>query len=131
MSLKDFLICILLVLRLPRYPSVYVGDDVSLKCTGTGEPITWKINNKTVSHTDALMVLTMVTSANNGEYKCARSEQESDSHDLKVLGINFILQNYIFITFALAVLQDASLSLRVGAPCAVIPSTRGRCGRQR
>ncbi|XP_057178090.1 uncharacterized protein LOC130546706 isoform X2 [Triplophysa rosa] len=73
------------VVRLPRYPSVYVGDDVSLKCSGTSEPITWKFNGEKLPHHDSLMALTMVTPANNGKYNCESNGEESEAHNLVVL----------------------------------------------
>ncbi|KAA0705056.1 hypothetical protein E1301_Tti017841 [Triplophysa tibetana] len=73
------------VIQTPRYPSVYVGDDVSLKCAGTGEPIKWTLNGKPLSTSNSLMNLTMVTTANNGEYICERNAVKSDAHNLTVL----------------------------------------------
>ncbi|XP_077075373.1 uncharacterized protein LOC143727017 [Siphateles boraxobius] len=69
---------------LPRFPDVFVGDDVTLICKGGGEPIKWFINGKPLSHQDSLMILTAVTSKNNGNYECERAGSKSDPYRLTV-----------------------------------------------
>ncbi|XP_056593945.1 uncharacterized protein LOC130413044 isoform X2 [Triplophysa dalaica] len=80
------------VIRTPRYPSVYVGDDVSLKCNGKGEPIKWTLNGRALSQNNSLLTLTTVTTANSGEYICKRNAVESDAHNLTVLELEAYAQ---------------------------------------
>ncbi|XP_073720389.1 titin [Misgurnus anguillicaudatus] len=75
----------LAVLQLPRYPLVYVGDDITLKCEGAVEPITWKINGTEQLNTKSTMVLMMVTPENNGKYTCEKNKEESEPLILTVL----------------------------------------------
>ncbi|XP_077075392.1 uncharacterized protein LOC143727214 isoform X2 [Siphateles boraxobius] len=69
---------------LPRFPDVFVGDDVTLACKGGGGPIKWLINGIPLSHQDSLMILTAVTSKNNGNYECERAGSKSDPYRLTV-----------------------------------------------
>uniref|UniRef100_A0A8C1IHF6 Si:ch1073-66l23.1 n=1 Tax=Cyprinus carpio TaxID=7962 RepID=A0A8C1IHF6_CYPCA len=72
---------------LPKFPQVYIGDDVTLICNrkGGSKPTTWFIDDKKQSHQDYSMFLTAVTPKNNGEYKCEQNGLMSDPLTLTVL----------------------------------------------
>ncbi|XDV47999.1 hypothetical protein PO909_017519 [Leuciscus waleckii] len=72
------------VFLLPRFPDVFAGDDVTLICKGRGEPIKWFINGDPQSHQGSSMLLTAVTSKNNGVYECERGGSKSDPYTLTV-----------------------------------------------
>ncbi|KAK7118826.1 hypothetical protein R3I94_022357 [Phoxinus phoxinus] len=70
---------------LPRFPAVFVGDDITLICKGGGGgPIKWFINENPQSHQDSLMLVTAVTSKNNGKYECERGGSKSKPYILTV-----------------------------------------------
>ncbi|XDV48016.1 hypothetical protein PO909_017523 [Leuciscus waleckii] len=69
---------------LPRFPDVFAGDDVTLICKGEGEPIKWFINGDLQSDQGSSMLLTAVTSINNGIYECERGRSKSDPYTLTV-----------------------------------------------
>ncbi|XP_051542856.1 uncharacterized protein LOC127434276 [Myxocyprinus asiaticus] len=74
------------VSHFPKFPFVYVGDDISLTCNGNGEPIKWYFNDKLQqSHNDSSMLLTALTPENNGRYHCERNGVQSDPYQLTVL----------------------------------------------
>ncbi|XP_042570746.1 high affinity immunoglobulin gamma Fc receptor I-like isoform X2 [Cyprinus carpio] len=77
----------LTVSLLPKFPQVYIGDDVTLICNrkGGSKPTTWFIDDKKQSHQDYSMFLTAVTPKNNGEYKCEQNGLMSDPLTLTVL----------------------------------------------
>ncbi|XP_059391394.1 uncharacterized protein LOC132124416 [Carassius carassius] len=82
------------VLLRPKFPQVYVGDDITLICNreGGSKPTTWYRDGKVQgSYKDYTMLLTAVTPENNGSYKCGQDNQESDPFTLIVLGMNTIL----------------------------------------
>ncbi|XDV48006.1 hypothetical protein PO909_017521 [Leuciscus waleckii] len=66
------------------FPDVFAGDDVTLICKGRGEPIKWFINGDPQSHQGSSMLLTVVTSKNNGIYECERGGSKSDPYTLIV-----------------------------------------------
>uniref|UniRef100_A0A8C2IVG8 Ig-like domain-containing protein n=1 Tax=Cyprinus carpio TaxID=7962 RepID=A0A8C2IVG8_CYPCA len=72
---------------LPKFPQVYIGDDVTLICNrkGGSKPTTWFIDDKQQSHQDYSMFLTAVTPINNGVYKCEQNGLKSDPLTLTVL----------------------------------------------
>ncbi|XP_048029798.1 high affinity immunoglobulin gamma Fc receptor I-like isoform X2 [Megalobrama amblycephala] len=70
---------------LPRFPDVFVGDDITLICKGGSGTIKWFINEVQQSHQDSSMVLTAVTSKNRGRYECERGNLKSDKFKLTVL----------------------------------------------
>ncbi|XP_067234398.1 uncharacterized protein [Chanodichthys erythropterus] len=70
---------------LPKFPDVFVGDDVTLTCKGGSGTIKWFINGAQQSHQDSLMLLTAVTSRNSGEYECEQGGSKSDILNLTVL----------------------------------------------
>ncbi|XDV48009.1 hypothetical protein PO909_017523, partial [Leuciscus waleckii] len=72
------------VFLLPMFPDVFAGDDVTLICKGRGEPIKWFINGDPQSHQGSSMLLTVVTSKNNGIYECERGGSKSDPYTLTV-----------------------------------------------
>ncbi|KAL0156144.1 hypothetical protein M9458_047390, partial [Cirrhinus mrigala] len=86
---------------LPKFPQVYVGDDVTLICNRKKEikPTKWFINGIQQSHQDYLMLLTTVTPKNNGVYQCEQGGSMSDPLKLTVLGMNTILNvhNRLFL----------------------------------
>ncbi|XP_056119699.1 high affinity immunoglobulin gamma Fc receptor I-like [Rhinichthys klamathensis goyatoka] len=69
---------------LPRFPDVFVGDDITLICKRGNGTIKWFINGKPKSHQDSPMLLTAVTSKDNGEYQCERGGSKSDPYILTV-----------------------------------------------
>ncbi|XP_051738144.1 uncharacterized protein LOC127506052 [Ctenopharyngodon idella] len=73
------------VSSLPRFPDVFVGDDVTLICKGWAGTIKWFINGVKHSHQDPLMLLTAVTSKNSGEYECEQGGSKSSKYNLTVL----------------------------------------------
>ncbi|XP_059391366.1 uncharacterized protein LOC132124365 [Carassius carassius] len=76
------------VLLRPKFPQVYVGDDITLICNreGRSKPTTWYRDGKVQgSYKDYTMLLTAVTPENNGSYKCGQDNQESDPFTLIVL----------------------------------------------
>ncbi|XP_065114907.1 uncharacterized protein [Paramisgurnus dabryanus] len=75
----------LTVLQLPRYPLVYVGDDITLNCKGAGEKTTWKFNDVELSNKNSLLGLMMVTPKNNGDYTCEKNGEKSEALTLTVL----------------------------------------------
>lgn len=78
---------------LPRFPDVFVGDDITLICKGGSGTIKWFINGAQQSHQDYLMVLTAVTSDNSREYECERGGLKSNKLPITVLGMNTILDD--------------------------------------
>ncbi|XP_056119708.1 uncharacterized protein LOC130097081 [Rhinichthys klamathensis goyatoka] len=69
---------------LPRFPDVFVGDDITLICKRGGGTIKWFINGKLQSDQNSSMLLTAVTSKDNGEYVCERGGLKSDPYPLTV-----------------------------------------------
>uniref|UniRef100_A0A8C2ESC4 Ig-like domain-containing protein n=1 Tax=Cyprinus carpio TaxID=7962 RepID=A0A8C2ESC4_CYPCA len=80
-----YLFSFLLVFLLPKFPQVYIGDDVTLICKGGSKPTTWFIDDKQQSHQDYSMFLTAVTPKNNGTYKCEQDGLMSEPLTLTVL----------------------------------------------
>ncbi|ROI16489.1 hypothetical protein DPX16_4523 [Anabarilius grahami] len=70
---------------LPRFPDVFVGDDITLLCKGGSGTTKWFINGVKQSHQDSLMLLTAVTSNNSGEYECERGGSKSNKLPINVL----------------------------------------------
>ncbi|RXN02240.1 high affinity immunoglobulin gamma Fc receptor I-like isoform X1 [Labeo rohita] len=75
------------VTLLPKFPQVFVGDDVTLICNikGGSKPTKWFINKTQQSHQNYSMLLTAVTPKNSGEYQCEQDESMSDPYTLTVL----------------------------------------------
>lgn len=84
-------IFLLSVSIMPRFPHVYVGDDVTLICKGGSNPTKWFINGTEQGHQNHVMLLTTVTPNNNGKYECEQNGEKSDPVSLNVLGMNTIL----------------------------------------
>ncbi|RXN02256.1 high affinity immunoglobulin gamma Fc receptor I-like isoform X1 [Labeo rohita] len=76
------------VTLLPKFPQVFVGDDVTLICNHKKEikPTKWFINGGQQTHENYSMLLTAVTPKNNGEYQCEQDGSKSDPYTLTVLG---------------------------------------------
>ncbi|XP_073686732.1 high affinity immunoglobulin gamma Fc receptor I-like [Garra rufa] len=76
-----------LVTLLPKFPQVYVGDDVTLICNhkGGNKPTKWLINRAEQSNQNYSMLLTAVTPENNGEYQCEQGGSMSEPYPLTVL----------------------------------------------
>ncbi|XP_048029787.1 uncharacterized protein LOC125257452 [Megalobrama amblycephala] len=70
---------------LPRFPDVFVGDDITLICKGGSGTIKWFINGVQQSHQDSSMVLTAVTSKNSGGYECEQGGSKSNNLSINVL----------------------------------------------
>ncbi|XP_073687126.1 uncharacterized protein [Garra rufa] len=77
----------LTVTLLPKFPQVYVGDDITLACnlTGGNKQTKWLINGTEQSNQNYSMLLTAVTPENNGEYVCEQGRSKSDPLKLTVL----------------------------------------------
>ncbi|XP_050991667.1 high affinity immunoglobulin gamma Fc receptor I-like [Labeo rohita] len=75
------------VTLLPKFPQVFVGDDVTLVCNHKKEikPTKWFINGGQQTHENYSMLLTAVTPKNNGEYQCEQDGSKSDPYTLTVL----------------------------------------------
>ncbi|XP_042608238.1 uncharacterized protein LOC109087833 isoform X1 [Cyprinus carpio] len=73
----------------PKFPQVYVGDDVTLICNrkGGSKPTRWFFNRAPQTHEDYLMLLIAVTPKNNGVYECEQDETRSDPYTLTVLDL--------------------------------------------
>ncbi|KAK2870431.1 hypothetical protein Q8A67_024823 [Cirrhinus molitorella] len=75
------------VTLLPKFPQVYVGDDITLVCNhkGGNKQTTWHINGSPQPIQNYSMLLTAVTTQNNGEYKCDQGGSTSGPYNLTVL----------------------------------------------
>ncbi|XP_056307083.1 high affinity immunoglobulin gamma Fc receptor I [Danio aesculapii] len=76
----------------PRFPQVYVGDDVTLICKGGRNPTKWVINGIEQPHQNYVMLLTTVTPHNNGQYECEQNGEKSDPVTLTVLALEALAQ---------------------------------------
>ncbi|XP_016423536.1 uncharacterized protein LOC107752134 [Sinocyclocheilus rhinocerous] len=78
----------------PKFPEVYVGDDVTLICNhkGGSKPTKWFINGKVQPHEDYSMLLIAVTPENNGMYECEQAGSKSDPYTLTVLELEPLAQ---------------------------------------
>uniref|UniRef100_A0A671R6R4 High affinity immunoglobulin gamma Fc receptor I-like n=1 Tax=Sinocyclocheilus anshuiensis TaxID=1608454 RepID=A0A671R6R4_9TELE len=78
----------------PKFPQVYVGDDVTLICNhkGGSKPTKWLINGKVQPHEDYSMLLIAVTPENNGMYECEQAGSKSDPYPLTVLELEPLAQ---------------------------------------
>ncbi|KTG39663.1 hypothetical protein cypCar_00036138 [Cyprinus carpio] len=77
----------LTVTLLPKFPQVFVGDDVTLicNCKGGSKPTTWIFNGASQTHEDYSKLLIAVTPKNNGVYECVQGGKRSDPYTLTVL----------------------------------------------
>ncbi|XP_073686731.1 high affinity immunoglobulin gamma Fc receptor I-like [Garra rufa] len=75
------------VTLLPKFPQVYVGDDVTLICNlkGGNKPTKWLFNRAEQSIQNYSMLLTAVTPENNGEYQCEQGGPRSAPLNITVL----------------------------------------------
>ncbi|XP_706537.4 uncharacterized protein [Danio rerio] len=80
------------VSRLPRFPQVYVGDDVTFICKGGSNPTKWIINGIEQPHQNHVMLLTTVTPHNNGQYECEQNGEKSVPVPLTVLVLEALAQ---------------------------------------
>uniref|UniRef100_A0A8C1ZY00 Ig-like domain-containing protein n=1 Tax=Cyprinus carpio TaxID=7962 RepID=A0A8C1ZY00_CYPCA len=73
----------------PKFPQVYVGDDVTLICNrkGGSKPIRWFFIGVPQTHEDYLMLLIAVTPKNNGVYVCEQDGTKSEPYTLTVLDL--------------------------------------------
>uniref|UniRef100_A0A673IZ63 Uncharacterized LOC107752134 n=1 Tax=Sinocyclocheilus rhinocerous TaxID=307959 RepID=A0A673IZ63_9TELE len=93
----------------PKFPEVYVGDDVTLICNhkGGSKPTKWFINGKVQPHEDYSMLLIAVTPENNGMYECEQAGSKSDPYTLTVLELMVML-----VPPAVPALQGEPVALR-------------------
>uniref|UniRef100_A0A8C1ILB2 Ig-like domain-containing protein n=1 Tax=Cyprinus carpio TaxID=7962 RepID=A0A8C1ILB2_CYPCA len=79
----------LTVTLLPKFPQVFVGDDVTLicNCKGGSKPTTWIFNGASQTHEDYSKLLIAVTPKNNGVYECVQGGKRSDPYTLTVLNL--------------------------------------------
>uniref|UniRef100_A0A673J2X9 Uncharacterized LOC107754685 n=1 Tax=Sinocyclocheilus rhinocerous TaxID=307959 RepID=A0A673J2X9_9TELE len=83
------------VSHLPKFPQVYVGDDVTLICNhkGGSKPTKWFINKTPQqTHEDYSMLLIAVTPENNGKYECEQAGSKSEPYTLTVLELEPLAQ---------------------------------------
>ncbi|XP_058622179.1 uncharacterized protein LOC131533738 isoform X1 [Onychostoma macrolepis] len=96
----------------PKFPQVFVGDDVTLICNreGGSKPTKWFFNKETQTHQDYLMLLTTVTPENSGVYECEQGGTRSEPFTLTVLGMNTVLNVHDRLFLLLFLMISLSLS---------------------
>lgn len=91
---------------MPRSLDLFVGDDVTLICKGQSGLTKWFVNGKEQSDQNSSVLLTAVTTKNNGEYECERGGSRSSPYTLTVLGMNMTLNVHSRSSVPAAVSHD-------------------------